>query len=141
MKRTKLNKKSKRKISTIQNKIWEYCRILIKSKYGHTCYTCGAKGITGANCQVGHMFPKASVGAYLKYDLRNLRPQCYNCNINLGGNGAVFIENMRKIEGDEYVDQLIKDKQITVNAMDHYLKIEQEYKAMVNDIDLEIKYI
>lgn len=139
--RKKLNKKSPRKISAIQRKIWEYCKVLIRAKYGHECYTCGAKGLTGANCQTGHCWPKETLGAYLKYDLRVLRVQCYHCNINCGGRGADFVEKMRRVEGNEYVDQIIKDKQITVNAMDHYLKIEQEYKAMVNDIDLDIKYI
>lgn len=76
------------------------------------------------------MFAKASVGAYLKYDLRILRPQCYFCNINCGGRGAEFIENMRRIEGDEYVDQILKDKNVTVKAYDHYLKLLEEYKKL-----------
>ena len=74
------------------------------------------------------MIAKQSLGAYLKYDLRLLRLQCYNCNINLGGMGAIFIERMRKIEGDEYVDKILKDRQISVKAYDHYLKILEEYK-------------
>ena len=39
-----------------------------------------------------------------------------------------FIEKMRKIEGDEYVNQIMRDKNVTVKAMDHYLKILEEYK-------------
>lgn len=141
MKKVKLKKKSHRKISIIQRKIWEYCKILIRSKYGNVCYTCGAKGLSGSNWQTGHCWAKATLGAYLKYDLRVLRPQCYHCNINCGGRGADFIENMRRIEGNEYVDQIIKDKQITVNAMDFYIEIEQKYKKMVDDIDITINYV
>lgn len=74
------------------------------------------------------MLAKASVGANLKYDLRLLRIQCYLCNIRHGGRGADFIENMRRIEGNEYVDQILKDRQLTVRAYDHYQKTLEEYK-------------
>jgi hypothetical protein len=127
MKRTKIRAKSKQKISVIQRKIWEYCKQLIRSKYGNTCYTCGRTGLSGSNWHTGHLFPKAALGAYLKYDLRVLRPQCYNCNINLGGNGAVFIENMRQREGDVYVDSIIKDRQKIIPAYDHYVQLLIEY--------------
>lgn len=123
MKRTALKKKSKQKISTIQVKIWEHCKRLTRQKYGNTCFTCGATGLSGSNWHTGHLFAKASLGAFLKYDLRVLRPQCYNCNINLGGNGARFIENLRRIEGNEYVDAIIRDQQKVVKAYDFYLEL------------------
>lgn len=85
----------------------------------------------GSNWHTGHLLPKASVGAYLKYDLRVLRPQCYNCNINLGGNGAIFIENMRRIEGNAYVDQILQDRNMSVKAYDHYVLLLEQYKNMV----------
>jgi hypothetical protein len=44
--------------------------------------------------------------------------------------GAIFIEYMRQIEGDEYVDQIMRDRQVTVKAYDHYLKILEEYKKI-----------
>lgn len=132
MKRTPLKKKSPQKISVIQRKIWDECKRIIRARYPDVCYTCGASNLRfkPSNWQTGHMLAKASLGAYLKYDLRVLRPQCYLCNIRHGGRGADFIENMRKIEGNEYVDQILKDRQITVKAIDHYLKILEEYKAV-----------
>lgn len=130
LKRGKLKKKSKQKISVIQRKIWEHCKRLIRAKYPHICYTCGATGLKGSNLHTGHMLAKASVGARLKYDLRLLRPQCYLCNIRHGGRGADFIENMRRIEGDEYVDGILKDRQITVKAYDYYLELLEEYKEL-----------
>jgi len=77
------------------------------------------------------MIAKAALGAYLKYDLRLLRPQCYNCNINQGGRGADFIENMRQIEGQVYVSRIIEDRIISVKAYDHYVKLLEEYKKLV----------
>lgn len=76
------------------------------------------------------MIPKSTLGAFLKYDLRVLRLQCTRCNIWGGGMGAIFIENMRKIEGNEYVDQILKDRQITVKAYDHYLLLLEQYKQI-----------
>lgn len=125
-----MRKKSKQKISLIQRKIWEQCKRIIRKKYGNTCYTCGATGLSGVNWHTGHLLAKASVGAFLKYDLRILRPQCYNCNINLGGNGAIFIENMRRIEGDTYVDQILKDRQVTVKAYDFYVELLAKYEVL-----------
>jgi hypothetical protein len=48
----------------------------------------------------------------------------------MGGMGAVFIENMRKIEGDVYVNDILRDRVITVKAYDHYIKILEEYKKI-----------
>ncbi len=132
MKRGKLKKASKQKISTLQVKLWDECKRIIRKRYGNTCYTCHAVGLVGSNWHTGHLFAKASLGAYLKYDLRVLRPQCYNCNINHGGAGAIFIENLRRIEGNEYVDKILQDRQLTVKAYDHYEKLLTEYQK-IND--------
>jgi len=125
-----MRKQSKQSISLIQRKIWEECKRIIRVRYKNVCYTCGRVGLEGSNWHTGHLLAKASLGAYLKYDLRLLRPQCYNCNINLGGNGAIFIENMRAIEGNEYVDKILADRKETVKAIDHYLKVLEEYKSI-----------
>lgn len=130
LKRTPLKKVSKQSISLLQRKLWEECKRIVREQFGNVCYTCGAKGLQGSNWHTGHLYPKASVGAYLKYDLRILRPQCYNCNINLGGNGAVYYEKMVKIEGQDYLDRINKDKQISVKAYDHYQKLLEEYKTI-----------
>lgn len=133
MKKTPLRKKGKDSISLLQRKIWELCKQIIRKKYGNTCFTCGRAELAGSNWHTGHAIPKASLGAYLKYDLRALRPQCYNCNINLGGHGAIFIENLRRIEGDEYVDRILEDRKIIVKAYDHYLKICEDYKSLMKE--------
>lgn len=62
------------------------------------------------------MWPKASLGAHLKHDLRILRPQCYHCNINLGGMGAAFYARMLAENGKKYMEALVKEKQITIQA-------------------------
>ncbi len=126
-----IRKASKQPISLIQRKIWEECKRIIRSRYPNVCYTCGHTDLAGSNWHTGHMLAKASVGAILKYDLRLLRPQCYLCNIRHGGRGADFIENMRRIEGDEYVDSILEDRKKTVKAYDYYVMLLDKYKHML----------
>lgn len=129
-----MRKQSKQKISVLQRKLWALCRLITFKRHGNTCYTCGAKNLVGVNLQCGHLFPKASLGAYLKYDLRVLAPQCFRCNINLGGNGAIFYVNKVNEIGVKAMKELVKDRQITVKAYDHYLKLIDEYENIIQSL-------
>ena len=137
LKRSKLAKASKVPISRLQRKLWELCKNIIRLKYGNTCYTCYKTGLSGGNWQTGHMWAKASVGAYLKYDLRILRPQCYHCNINLGGRGADFYARMIEEMGQEYMTNLQKDRQVSVKSYDHYVKLLSEYKQILCNLETQ----
>lgn len=130
MRRTPIRKKGKQKISVIQRKIWEHCKRITRERYGNTCYTCPAINLIGFNWQTGHMWAKASVGAYLKYDLRILRPQCNTCNQFRGGMGADFYKRMLAEIGPEAMEKLEKDRQIIVNAISYYQKILEEYSKL-----------
>jgi hypothetical protein len=134
MKRTKLKKKSKQKISVIQRKLWILCREIIRKKYGNICYTCSQPNLSGSNWHTGHLWAKASLGAYLKYDLRVLRPQCYNCNINRGGMGADFYRNMLKEIGEQRMFDLEMDRRVLIKNYDHYLKLIDEYTKILNSL-------
>lgn len=137
MKRSKLKKKSKTKISTIQNKLWEIIKKIIRLKYPPICYTCGATSLKGSNLQTGHMWAKASLGAYLKYDLRILKIQCFSCNIWQGGRGADFYAKMLKEIGQEEMEKLQKDRQVTVNAYTHYSKLLVEYQDILDKLSTD----
>lgn len=76
------------------------------------------------------MWPKGSLGGYMKYDLRILRPQCSDCNIWKGGQGALFYAKMLKENGKRYMSKLEKDKQVEVRAYEHYEKLLAEYKLI-----------
>lgn len=133
--KTGLKKKSKQSISKIQRSLWELCKQLTRKQYSNTCYTCDRTGLDGSNWHTGHLFAKASLGAYLKYDLRVLRPQCYHCNINLGGNGGVFYRRMVEREGQEYVDKIFADRNTTVKAIDHYISLSINYQNQLNNLE------
>ena len=128
LKRTKLRKVSKASIALLQRKIWAILRTIVVERDGRTCYTCGATDLQGSNCQLGHMWPKASLGAFLKYDLRVLRIQCFRCNINLGGNGAVFYKKMLEEIGETKMKKLESDRNIIVNARKHYTELLEDLK-------------
>ena len=108
------------KVKTLRKKLWELCKQITRLVYGNVCYTCNKPGLEGSYWQTGHMWPKGSVGHSLKYDLRILRPQCYHCNINLGGMGAVFYRRMTKDMGPAYMKKLeedkIKDARVSIKA-------------------------
>ena len=78
----------------------------------------------------------STCGLYLKYDLRNLRPGCYHCNVNLGGNGAIYCKLMVEREGQEYVDQIFRDQQrITPESNDWYRAKIEEYKQVLKELE------
>ena len=52
------------------------------------------------------------------------------CNIHLGGNGAEYLRRMIQEVGQENTDQLFKDKNKTVKAIDHYIKTLKEYEQL-----------
>lgn len=110
MKRTPLKRRSKSPRKKLEDKLWELCKQIIRTKYPNICYTCNARDLVGANWQTGHGKPKGALPLKFKYDLRNLRPQCYNCNINYGGYSDIFIAKLeREKEGKEFLkDSCVK---------------------------------
>lgn len=104
------NFKPLRPLPKLKQDLWKLCKQIIRKRYGNTCYTCEAFPLEGSNWHTGHFIASSVCGMYLRFDLRNLRPQCYRCNISLSGNGAVFYENMREREGQDYVDSIFADK-------------------------------
>lgn len=78
-------------VRLLKKKLWEECKRIIRQRYGNkdgtfTCYTCGAHLDTPSKAQTGHFIPSSVCSAAMRYDLDNLRVQCYRCNINLSGN-------------------------------------------------------
>lgn len=137
--RTPIKRKSKTDIAKAKEKLWSLCREIIRNRYRNVhgnwnCYTCGKIIDVPAKAQTGHFIPSSACGAYLRYDLRNLRIQDYYCNINLGGNGTEFYRRMVENEGQTYVDQLFKDKQKVVKAdILFYLELIERYQQLLTN--------
>lgn len=130
--RKRLRRQSTQTLSAIQRTLWQAIRHLVREKYGTTCYTCGQTGLEKQNWQCGHMWPKAALGAFLKYDIRVLRPQCFRCNIHLGGNGAEFYKRVLAEIGAEKMAQLEADRRIITKALPHYQFLLTQLESGVN---------
>lgn len=116
MKKTKTPKKKKQPSKKqLRKKLWELCKQIVRKRDGNSCFICRRGGLEGAGWHTGHLIPSSTCGLYLRYDLRNLSSNCYNCNINLGGNGALYLRRVEEVYGKDFVDQIIKDKQIISN--------------------------
>jgi hypothetical protein len=56
------------------------------------------------------------------------------CNIHLGGNGAEYVRRLEQECGKKAVNQLFKDKNKTVKAIDHYKKLIPIYEKLLEEL-------
>lgn len=133
----KTSKKAKKKTpAQLKTKLWELCKKITRERYQNAngtwnCFTCGRLIDEPAKAQTGHFIPSGACGAYLRYDLRNLRIQDYYCNINLGGNGSAFYLALLNEMGEDFLADLFRDKNrvIKADALFYQSKID-EYQAL-----------
>lgn len=112
--RTPLKKKSTTSVRKLKDELWQLCREITFKKHGSTCYTCGAGELTGSNRHLGHFIPSSLCSAELRYDLDNLRPCCYRCNIHLSGNWPAYEAHL--IRDGINVDEL-KSRNVITRGM------------------------
>lgn len=133
MRRSPLKRKSKSETRKVQDALWQECRRITLERYEkngkHYCFTCD-KEVSGSNRQLGHFIANSVGGALLRYNLDNLRIQCYYDNINLGGNGAIFYKRLIEEKGQKHIDKLFALKNETTKALDHYKTLLEEYKNL-----------
>lgn len=130
-KRKKIKKVSAK---SLHNKIWPLCREIIIKLHGTNCYTCSQKGLKGANLHIGHFIPRSTCGAYLKYDLRNLRPQCYRCNIFGGGMGAEFYRRLVEDNTQNYVNNIFADRLRVCKLQTRIEELLPEYQKLAKEL-------
>ena len=100
--KTPIRRKSKTPLAKLKQELWGHCRRIIRALYGNTCYTCGRTGLEGSNWQTGHFISSSICSVHLRYYLDNLRPQCYNCNINKSGNWLAFEDHLIREKGESF---------------------------------------
>lgn len=110
LKRPTVKKRAKKSPERkLKEELWELCRKITEKRYPSVCFTCD-KPISGTNRHLGHFIPRSVGGAALRYNLENLRWQCYYDNINLGGHGAEYYRRLVKEIGIERVEALFELK-------------------------------
>lgn len=102
------------------------------------CYTCDKHVVLkgsrpGERVTCGHWVEGHRNATYIVEVY--MRPQCYYCNMMLGGNQGEFRDRIRKELGDAEVDRLLieskKDVQISVAE---YLQLEAYYKQLLKNL-------
>lgn len=142
IKRTAVKKPKVKKVSVskLKKDLWGLVSPLIRQRDKFTCITCGRTG-SGGQIHAGHFLPSGNCGALLRYHPKNIHAQCYFCNINLGGNGAIYYTKMVEKYGQAYVNKLIEIKnQTTISADKEFYSILIEYYKEGNQEEI-IKYL
>ena len=128
----------------LKEKLWELCKQITRKRYQNSngtwnCYTCDRLIDEPSKAQTGHFIPSGTCGAFLRFDLRNLRIQDYYCNINLGGNGTEYYRRMVEEVGQEAVDQLFRDKNKIVKAGKHfYQTLIDKYTKNMDEVQVVV---
>lgn len=92
----KRRRRKKGEITKLKEQLWLLCRQITKARYGNTCYTCGRIVPDGKGMHTAHYLTSSLCSTAIRYDLRNLRPGCYHCNINLSGNWPAYHTRMER---------------------------------------------
>ena len=90
--RSKKKKPKKPTITLLKKKLWEECKRITRARHGYDCYTCGQRS---DHPHTGHFIPSSICSAEMRYDLMNLRPQCFRCNIHLSGNWVAYEKHLK----------------------------------------------
>ena len=140
--RTKPKKRTRKakqpSMRLLKNKLWNECKRIVRKRYGngdntYTCYTCDNHLDKPAKAQTGHFIPSSVCSVEMRYDLDNLRVQCYRCNINLSGNWIEYEKRLNIEKGDGFTDQLKARNEQTKNKQYDslwYLDVIARYKKL-----------
>ena len=126
MERRKKSKTPKKDTLTYwKKKFWTEFSRFIRKRDDYICFTCGKEGN-----MAGHFIPRRECKLILYFNERNVHCQCYYCNLNLGGYGAMYYKNMIMRYGQESVDALfeLKETKIKKYTIEEYQELINTYK-------------
>lgn len=110
----------KPKISTLKKKAWKLMSEYIRRKYADEfgmveCVSCAPPATRKywKLQQAGHFVPRGRGNACYFLE-ENIHPQCFQCNINLGGNPAGYAKFIKDTYGADKIDELELEAQKTV---------------------------
>jgi hypothetical protein len=132
-------RKVKRPITKLQGKLWEECKRITRLRYQlhdgtYKCYTCDAHLEVPAKAHTGHFIPSSVCSTEMRYDLGNLRVQCYRCNINLSGNWIEYEKRLNQEMGAGYTEKLKARNESTKGLMyreEWYEMYIKNYKEII----------
>ena len=122
-----MKKKSKQKTNAkLKKELWKVFSQFIRTRDKGICFTCGRRA-EGSGYHAGHFIPKSIGGILLYFHEENCHGQCYNCNINLGGNQYIYGQKL----GEKKVKELYAIKEKITKDYPFQEKIDY-YKSLLN---------
>lgn len=116
-------------IQDADNLISRYVRLLAADENGLVkCFTCPTI-LPWTQMQAGHYVPRANL--FLRHDMRNVKPQCYECNCVKHGRLAVYSVKL----GETMVEQLINESRIV------YSVTREELRTIIADTTIKLSKI
>lgn len=125
----------KKTLSWYKKKLWEVFSRYIRIRDKGTCFTCGLKK-PYKQMQAGHYIPKSIGRLSLYFHEQNVHCQCYRCNINLGGNGALYGFRILEVYGQEVYDELHR-----LQKHGHRKIIILEYQILTKSYEAKVKWL
>lgn len=122
----------KMSLSKAKARAWKAFSLYIRTAGGKldtvSCITCGRIN-SYKKMQAGHFVPGRH-NAVL-FDERGVHPQCYTCNVVLGGNGVKYYKWMLQNYGQKVIDDLERLDNTTVKySVQDLLDIEKKYQDL-----------
>lgn len=109
-----------------------YVRLSAADEYGIVkCFTCIVR-LPWTQMDAGHYVPRANL--FLRHDLRNIKPQCQECNRRMHGRLATYSVNLELLQAG-LVEQLISESRII-----HHVTSE-ELRAIISDMSEKLSKI
>lgn len=125
-------RRKKTDLAKAKAKLWKLCKQIIFQRHGNDCYTCPSKNLQGSNCQLGHFISSSICSTELRYDLRNLRIQCFSCNIHKSGNWVEYEKHLKADGVDvEYLKRRNEETKGEQYRLDWYEEKIEHYEALL----------
>ena len=122
-------------LTLAKEKLWAVTRLLVFKTYGSDCFTCPRKNLKGSDRHGGHVpWASSELSTPCRYDVRYIRAQCYDCNMNKNGCGAEAFKKM-VLQGID-VDlmwNLNKEMKGKVYTLEQVKALTESYKQLLNE--------
>ena len=115
--------KKKRPLKTLKKELWAVFSQVVKIIGGDKCYTCG-RLCSGKNRHAGHFRKSSRCGVVMRYDLRNVKVQCADCNLWLDGNQYEFGKRLGESMVAEIDREIKATRDVSWDARDYELQIQ-----------------
>lgn len=121
-------------ITELEDRLWDlvskWVRYSSANEFGMVnCYTCNTY-IKPVDCDAGHYVTRGC--KYLKFDPRNLRPQCKTCNQAKGGMASAFGKHLE--EEHSGITEILLEESHIIHSWSR-----EELRGMIYDFTIKVK--